>query len=102
MRKQHAVSISLQNNKVKGRHPIQDAGPPMQNDLPRNAKERLTVEFAPGIEELAAESSYRRGLVVPYVEDRIQVRILQLAVDILGQVQQLQLAALVANRSKGP
>src|SRR5947209_6641369 len=53
-------------------------------------------------EELAAESSYRRGLVVPYVELCIQVRILQHVVDLLGQVQQLQLAALVANRSKGP
>ncbi len=55
----------------------------------------------PVIEELAAESSYRRGLVVPYVEDRVRLRILQHVVDLLGRVQQLQLAALAANRSKG-
>jgi hypothetical protein len=74
----------------------------MQNGLPQNAKECPTVEFATGVEELAAESSYRRGLVVPYVEDGVQLRILQQVVDRLGQVQQLQLTALVADRSKGP
>ena len=92
--------ISLQNNKVNRQHSIQDAGPPMQNDLPQNAKERPTVDFAPVVEELAAESSYRRGLVVPYVEDCVQLRILQHVVELLGRLQQLQLAALVANRSK--
>ncbi len=53
-------------------------------------------------EELAAESCYRRGLVVPYVENCVQLRILQHVVDLLGRVQQLQLAAPVANRIKGP
>jgi len=74
----------------------------MQNDLSQNAKERRTVEFASVVEELAAESSYRRGLVVPYVELCVQLGTLQQVVDLLGQVQQLQLAALVANRSKNP
>jgi hypothetical protein len=54
--------------------------------------------LAPGVEELAAESSYRRGLVVPYVEDCVQLRILQHVVDLLGRVQQLQLAALGCER----
>ena len=86
----------------KDQHSIQDAGRRMQNDLPQNAKQCPAVEFATGAKELAAESSYRRGLVVHYVEDGVQLRILQHVVDLLGQVQQLQLAALVADRSKGP
>ncbi len=85
----------------KDRYPIQDAGRRCKTTF-QNAKECPTVEFATGVEELAAESSYRRGLVVPYVEDGVQLRSLQQVVDLLGQVQQLQLAPLVADRSKGP
>ena len=59
------------------------------NYLPQNAKDRATVEFAVGVEELAAESS--RSLAL-YLEDCVQFRILQHVADLLGQVQQLELA----------
>ena len=52
------------------------------------------------MEELAVERSYCGGLVVQYVEDRVELRNLQQVVNLLGQVQEFQLSALVANRSK--
>ena len=46
-----------------------------------------------------AECSYRPSLVVHDLEHRVQLHNLQYVVNLLGQVQELQLAALVANRS---
>ena len=42
-----------------------------------------------------------RSFVVLYVEDGVELRYLKKIVDLLCEVEQLQLAALVAHRSKG-
>src|ERR1019366_3266011 len=57
--------------------------------------------YKTSVEELAAECSYRPSLVVHYVEHHAQLRNLQQVVNLLGEVRQLQLAALVPHRGKG-
>src|SRR4051812_14611687 len=52
-------------------------------------------------EKLATECSYRCSFVVHYLEDGIQLRNLQQVLYLLGQVQELQFATLLANRSIG-
>ncbi len=51
--------------------------------------------------ELVAERSYCGGLVVQYVEDGVELGNLQKVVNFLGQVQEFQFSALIANRRKG-
>jgi len=50
---------------------------------------------------LAAEGADGRSLVVLHVKDRVELGDLQEVVDFLGQMQQLQLAALVADGGEG-
>src|ERR1700740_3121949 len=51
--------------------------------------------------EKLAEGLYGRGLVVLHVEDGIELRNLKQVVDLLGEVEQLQLAALVFDGGVG-
>jgi hypothetical protein len=81
-------------------HHLTISGFPLLATSARSGAPRQTAGLRPNLENDLLERLYRGSFVVLYVEDGIKLGDLEQIVDLLGEVQQLQFAALIFGRGE--